>query len=275
MDISELRHFGDSGLRLNNDNIPDHVEDKKLYKACKGFETYFAHQLIKDMRGPTTMVGGKGTGAEIYQDLFDNAMAEKISGKNGLGIAEMMYRQIKEKQGISPAFVPESTDNLHEMKLSPELAEAMSTGTMPNVPLFGLRAPLWRFEPLIQRSAEKYGVDANLIRAVILQESRGNPAAVSTAGAKGLMQLMDGTAKQMSVRNPFNPGENIDAGTKYLHQQLDRYDTLEHALAAYNAGPEAVEQYHGIPPFEETVTYVKKVMGYYQQLKHDSTKSGD
>ena len=121
-----------------------------------------------------------------------------------------------------------------------------------------------RLEELVQSTAARHGVDANLVRAVIETESGGNPSAVSRKGAVGLMQLMPTTALELGVRNMYSAQENLEAGVRYLHTLLDRYKgDLDRALAAYNAGAGAVDRAGGVPKYRETREYVKKVTNSY------------
>ena len=119
---------------------------------------------------------------------------------------------------------------------------------------------LAQWEPIILEAAAEYGLDPGLLRAVIAQESGGNPSARSSAGAMGLMQLMPETAASLGVTDPYDPRQNIFGGARYLRGLLDRMGSVELALAAYNAGPGAVRRYGGIPPFPETRNYVASVM---------------
>lgn len=119
-----------------------------------------------------------------------------------------------------------------------------------------------RFDDLIESAARKYDLPAPLVRAVIRAESNFDPNAVSACGAKGLMQLMDATAAWLGVRDSFDPAANIEGGAKYLRKMLDRYGDVTLALAAYNAGPGAVDRCGGVPPFRETQVYVQRVLGF-------------
>lgn len=128
-----------------------------------------------------------------------------------------------------------------------------STATTPQ--------PATAYDAQIQQAASAQQLPPALLRAVIQQESGYNPRAVSSAGAMGLMQLMPATARALGVADPFDPTQNINGGARYLRQLLDRFGGDERlALAAYNAGPGAVNRYGGVPPFAETQRYVARVL---------------
>jgi soluble lytic murein transglycosylase-like protein len=130
------------------------------------------------------------------------------------------------------------------------------------------------FANLIHAAAEKHGVDESLVTWVIAAESNFNPRAVSRRRAQGLMQLLPKTAALYSVANIFDPAENIDAGTHYLKDLLARYrGDLRLALAAYNAGPDVVERYGGVPPFPETQKYVRAITGHMAGNKNIFAKN--
>ncbi len=128
------------------------------------------------------------------------------------------------------------------------------------------------FADLIRAASQKYAVDQELIASVILVESNFNPRAVSPRNARGLMQLLPETAQRFAVADVFDPSQNIDAGTRYLKELLELYkQDLRLTLAAYNAGPDRVEQFRGVPPFAETVSYVHRVTQTYSAHKTRTT----
>ncbi len=147
--------------------------------------------------------------------------------------------------------------------------------------LWGAPAPSWPASPgpagalpagaaqytaAFQAAGARHGVDPDLLAAVAWTESNFDPHAVSHAGALGLMQIMPGTAAGLGV-DPRDPMQAIDGAARYLRQQLDRFGRVDLALAAYNAGPGAVERYGGIPPYDETTAYVTRVLGRYDLLR--------
>jgi len=124
-------------------------------------------------------------------------------------------------------------------------------------------------DPLISELADRHGVPVALVKAVIHAESAFNAKAVSSKGAQGLMQLMPATADMLGVADPLEPRDNVGGGIRYLRQLLDRFGDPIWAVAAYNAGPEAVDRYGGIPPYPETQQYVRQVMAYYRKYHGD------
>jgi hypothetical protein len=132
------------------------------------------------------------------------------------------------------------------------------------------RAKPKTLDEIMNEIAEEYDIDKALLKAVVAVESNMNPDAVSRKGAQGLMQLMPRTAKELNVKRPFDPRENIIGGVKYIKGLMASYGDLRLALAAYNAGPGAVKKHAGIPPYRETIGYVKKVIHYYKKFKKDS-----
>ena len=129
------------------------------------------------------------------------------------------------------------------------------------------------FRELVEAAAARYSVDADLITSVIAVESNFDPKAKSRRDARGLMQLLPETAARLGVKDIYDPKENIDAGTRYLRDLLQKYgNNLVLALAAYNAGPERVQQYGRVPPFAETISYVRRVKRGYEKSKASAVK---
>lgn len=125
-----------------------------------------------------------------------------------------------------------------------------------------------KYGSIINQASKKFSLEPSFVKAVIKAESGFDHKAVSSKGAQGLMQLMPDTANEMAVDDPYNPQQNIFGGARYLSKLMERFNNnMEFALAAYNAGPERVDEYNGIPPFKETRKFVKRVLSYYKQYK--------
>ena len=159
----------------------------------------------------------------------------------------------------------------------PPIANAPTTGrfasmvqqAMNQQPQSSAQVPPAQVDALVQANSNAWGVDPDLIRAVMANESGFNPNATSSAWAQGLMQLMPETAASLGVTNAYDPEQNVWGGTRYLRSMLDRFGgDVTKAVAAYNAGPNAVESHNGVPPYAETQSYVENVLNSYQQYKN-------
>ena len=150
-----------------------------------------------------------------------------------------------------------------EEDIEPNIKEAIELKSK-----IDLKSQSTNIDELVQTFSDKYGIDGDFIKAIIKQESGFNPNATSKKGAMGLMQLMPKTAESLGVLDAYNPSQNIEGGVKYLKTLLDKYNNNhELALAAYNAGPTAVQKYGGIPPYKETRNYVNSIMSTYNKVK--------
>ncbi|MDJ0873985.1 MAG: lytic transglycosylase domain-containing protein [Desulfobacterales bacterium] len=128
-----------------------------------------------------------------------------------------------------------------------------------------------KYDGIIKDAARRYGVDFSLLKAIIRAESSFNPLAISRKGARGLMQIMPENYKTLDIQDPFDPQQNIMGGARYFRTLLDRYQgKVALTLAAYNAGPTAVDRYRRIPPYVETQDYVEKVLRYYKHYKNNT-----
>ncbi len=203
--------------------------DSKKWKAAQDFEAMFIHQMLKSMRSTVPKDEEMSSARRIFTEMLDEQIANTASRSGHFGLAQIIYKELDGK------------------------TEAKATGE--------------QVENWVNEASKTFDLNKNLLKAVIRQESGGNSLAVSSKGAKGLMQLMDSTAKDMGVANSYNGRQNVIGGAKYLKQMLVRFNGDEKkALAAYNAGPGTVEQYGGIPPYEETKNYIKNVLQFKEEF---------
>lgn len=273
-------NIGDVSKFLLNNNLNDKIQNKneiqsrfsaeekaKLKEAALGFESMMNTMLLKSMdEAAGGMFGDSSSGAAMFDTFFFQEISDVMSKNGGMGIADTIYRKMTGESLDDGMPLPYSFPPL-TIKSKP--LEIKHT-TNPNAitPSSTSLERLKKYDPIIHDMARQYGVEPNLVKSIILAESAANEKAKSHANAKGLMQLIDSTAKSMGVRNVWDAKENIMGGTKYISNMLKRFDgNVEHALAAYNAGPHNVEKYDGIPPFKETKAYVPKVLGYYKYFE--------
>lgn len=174
---------------------------------------------------------------------------------------------------VDQSGVPTLTNRKYEYRSDPDFVEVsieFRPIVVPGRYRFGAASQIYRpgdLALLVRRYAHEYGLQENLIYGVIKAESGFDPNAVSKKGARGLMQLMPGTAAEMQVGDIFDPAQNIAGGVQYLARLVELFNgDLTLALAAYNAGPTAVQKYKGVPPFKETKAYVKKVFAYASEF---------
>lgn len=208
-----------------------------------------------------------------FEDYLSDAALLGLNSSS-LGLNESLYGNSSDLTSDSAmkkyleALLDKSGDTKSSNILKARTALANSTAYIPSdkTELMEL------INAAIDNASAKYGVDKNLIRAVMKQESSFSPTSISSSGAQGLMQLMPNTAASLGVTDPFNIVQNINGGTLYLRDQLSNFKgDISLALAAYNAGPNSVIQYDGIPPYAETQNYVQKVTEYYNQYQQLST----
>jgi soluble lytic murein transglycosylase-like protein len=208
---------------------------------------------------------------------------EHVTLKNGFELDCVRREVVGDKirlyladKGLASAgdsnYLEVAADSVVRVETVVEVPETAAAVKLPS-PVTLMTAPTKEeMHEMLAHAGEKHNIDEDLLASVVRAESGGQVRAVSRTGAKGLMQLMPGTASAMGVDDAFRPEENISGGTAYLDSLLTRYhDNVALALAAYNAGPGAVDKYHGIPPYRETREYVARVIREFNRRKHMAT----
>jgi soluble lytic murein transglycosylase-like protein len=214
---------------------------------------------------------GLSSPSSVSKEEFGTQLqSQLIQNNDGIQpLRKSLPPDVSAKMGISPQVLSSSSD-VEPSKLAP-VTMPLASRVRQDVSAEAIKldpdeaARRERYLPIIREAAAQTGLPEVLIGAVIQAESSYKPGTVSSAGAKGLMQLMPENEEQFGVRNVFDPRENIMAGSKHLREYVDRFGTLEKALAAFNAGPSRVVRYGGIPPFRETQDYVRRITGMLRQ----------
>lgn len=253
--VTENKHIDQLAPATNLDD----AAKKKIADTAKQFEGLLTQMMMKSMTSTTEgMFGDSSNGGDYFETIFQQEISSYMSKKNDMGIASLIYKKM-------------TGEDIKGLKLNFESPLKGNFGIPPVQPGNSSLQRLNKFDGIINDASGVYNVDPDLIKSVILAESAANEKAVSKVNAKGLMQLMDGTAKELGVNNVWDPKQNIYGGTKYLSELLQQFNgDMKLALAGYNSGPGNVEKYKGIPPFEETQNYVSRVIGYYNHLKSDT-----
>jgi len=245
-------------------------ERTRLKKACEKFEGLFLSYMLKVMREsvPTSGLLGNGFGKDIFETLFDQTLGEKLAEREEIGLAQVLYKQLS--RTLADQEQPAGEKRVRALDLLKDLTPSRRAFPQPSTPEpgSGTPKPFENLDDIVIEAARQTELDPDLLFAVIQVESGGDATAVSPKGALGLMQLMPETAREVGVLNPLDPFENVLGGARYLSRMLQRFrGDLRLALAAYNAGPSAVEKHGGVPPYRETREYVRKVSRLYRARK--------
>ena len=263
LNIAELKNDFNSGIR---ETTQYSAKDKeKLAQVSKDFESILTSMMLKSMTKTNEGLFGKeGYGGDILDVLFETELSKFITDNKGMGVAEQIYRNIVGEK--YPSIQSQTKSNIiNPIKIKDRKVESKKINSFEKS---NAMSRLKKYDQFIKEASNKFNVEERLIKSVILTESAGKADAKSKANAKGLMQLMDSTASDMGVRNPWDPKENIYGGTKYLAKMLNDFEgDMDLALAAYNAGPGNVKKFGGVPPFKETQFYISRVNNYLNILE--------
>jgi soluble lytic murein transglycosylase-like protein len=214
----------------------------------------------------STVPSGALAATQRVQELQE-MIAEARQGSSTTSFASALNAAT----ATTPSAAPVTTGFSGSVPMSAELTSTMAAASAPGSTQEGSS----NYDSLIEQSAARNGVDPAILHGLIQQESGFDPNSHSSAGALGLTQLMPGTASSLGVSNPLDPAQSIEGGARYLSQMLSKFGgNISDALAAYNAGPGAVQRYGGVPPYAETQDYVSKVLGYANAYRQSQPSAG-
>jgi Rod binding domain-containing protein len=264
--------------------------EAKLEQTAREFERLLVEQMLTAMQESLEegMFPTSGASSDWYTSLFNQEMSRQITADGGLGVARGMLEQLRAQDGAEQAQGSAGTGlldlsrgagmqaglasldrafELRRRERESELLEPLSTLSKRSELYRAARAESTAADPprraemkaLVREVAAEVGVDARLALALVETESGFNPRARSPKGAMGLAQLMPDTARGLGVTDPLDPRQNLKGGLTYLKRMLEKYQDRDLALAAYNAGPGAVDRHKGIPPYRETRAYVARI----------------
>jgi soluble lytic murein transglycosylase-like protein len=238
--------------------------EKKAWKTSQDFEAVLLRQIFQSMRNATSVLNDEPEDGASEQQISMawDGMADQVAHSGGMGLAKILYKQLlgQSDSGSATATLSQALSATTATTATTAAANAYATTSKTKLSSDTL-------SQAVAKASAETGLSKELLHGVIQTESAGNTSARSPKGAIGLMQLMPGTAKEMGV-DPTDPVQNVLGGARYLAQMKQRFGSDQLALAAYNAGPGAVEDHGGrIPPYKETQDYVKRVLAARDRLR--------
>ena len=257
MEVNKLE--SSNGVDKNSKNL-------KAKKVAQDFEAFFVNFMFKEMSKNINTDGFniESNGSKMFQSMYYEEISNNIAQKSDFGIEKIIYDKIKLGDSSGYDDVINKLKNDEKQNFSSSLSyngSGLNVDKVEKKEIFSTKGNKREYiESVVNEASQKYGVDSSLIMAIIETESNFNSKAKSPVGAKGLMQLMDPTAKEVGVKNVWSIRENVMGGTKYYSRLEKVLGDKKLALAAYNAGIGNVRKYGGIPPFKETQNYVGKVI---------------
>lgn len=250
-------------------SLPANIDVQKVARAkeaAKQFEAFFVSRMLEVMTKNINTSGlvEDNSAIKAFNSMYMDELAKNIAGSGSFGIKNAVFYDLMRRQ---PGMENVTKSKIMDLKsssilinkdvsFSPFSVQSERNRNADN------RKILPHIEQIVEKASQKYGVRESLIMAVIKAESGFDPYAVSPKGAKGLMQIMDATAKDLGVKNVWSIYDNIMGGTRYLSQLIRRFSDETLGLAAYNAGQGNVVRHNGVPPFNETVNYIRRVREY-------------